>query len=52
MALLTDGAGKPLERYEYTPYGAQKILVSSTPPAVRQVRVVGGAVSGHRPELT
>ncbi|HEY6322118.1 MAG TPA: DUF6531 domain-containing protein, partial [Thermoanaerobaculia bacterium] len=44
LALLTDGAGKPLERYEYTPYGAQKILVNSTPPAVQQVRVVGGAV--------
>ena len=44
VAMLTDGAGKPLERYEYTPYGAQKILVSSTPPAVQQVRVVGGAV--------
>ncbi|HXO42200.1 MAG TPA: RHS repeat-associated core domain-containing protein, partial [Thermoanaerobaculia bacterium] len=44
VVLLTDGAGKPLERYDYTPYGAQKILVNSTPPAVQQVRVVGGAV--------
>jgi RHS repeat-associated protein len=44
VALLTDGAGKPLERYDYTPYGAQKILVNSTSPAVQQVRVVGGAI--------
>ena len=44
VALLTDASGKPLERYEYTPYGAQKILVNSNPPAVRQVRVVGGAL--------
>jgi RHS repeat-associated protein len=44
LALLTNAAGKPLERYEYTPYGAQKTLVDSTPPAVQQVRVVGGAV--------
>jgi RHS repeat-associated protein len=44
LALLTGASGKPLERYEYGPYGAQTILVNSTPPAVQQVRVVGGAI--------
>jgi hypothetical protein len=36
--------GKPIERYEYTPYGERKIFVDSTPPAVEQVRVKGHEV--------
>ena len=44
LVLLTNSAGLPLERYDYTPYGGQTILVNSTPPAVQQVRVVGGAL--------
>ena len=44
LVLLTNSSGKALERYAYTPYGAQTILVNSQPPAVQQVRVVGNAV--------
>ncbi|MGB3562699.1 MAG: RHS repeat-associated core domain-containing protein, partial [Thermoanaerobaculia bacterium] len=33
---------KPVERYEYTPYGEQTILGDLTPPAVEQVRVKKG----------
>ena len=44
LVLLTGPTGLPIERYDYTPYGAQTILVNSTPPAVEQVRVVGNAV--------
>jgi YD repeat-containing protein len=44
LVLLTTAAGLPLERYAYTPYGGQTILVNSTPPAVQQVRVVGSAL--------
>ncbi|HEX3553446.1 MAG TPA: Ig-like domain-containing protein [Thermoanaerobaculia bacterium] len=41
---LTGNNGKPIERYEYTPYGQRKIFVDSTPPAVEQVRVKGNAL--------
>ena len=44
LVLLTGPTGLPIERYDYTPYGTQTILVNSTPPAVEQVRVVGNAV--------
>lgn len=42
LAAMTGPDGKPVERYEYTPFGTQTILVDSTPPAVEQVRWVAG----------
>jgi hypothetical protein len=44
LAVMTGNAGKPIERYEYTPYGERKIFVDTTPPAVEQVRVEGNAL--------
>jgi len=44
LVVLTDTNGKPLERYDYTPYGGQTITVDSTAPAVEQIRVKNGAV--------
>ncbi|HKI00989.1 MAG TPA: Ig-like domain-containing protein [Thermoanaerobaculia bacterium] len=44
LVLMTGNGGKPIERYEYTPYGERKIFVDSTPPAVEQVRVKGSAL--------
>jgi RHS repeat-associated protein len=41
LALLADTDGRPVEAYEYSPYGERWALVDSTPPAVEQVRVVG-----------
>jgi hypothetical protein len=41
LAVMTGSGGKPIERYEYTPYGERKIFVDNTPPAVEQVRVKG-----------
>jgi len=42
LVVVTDAAGKPIERYAYTPNGHRKIHVDLTPPEVEQVRVVGG----------
>ena len=44
LSVMTGNGGKPIERYEYTPYGARKIFVGTVTPAVEQVRVKGGAV--------
>jgi RHS repeat-associated protein len=44
LTVMTGSAGKPIERYEYTPYGERKIFVGSTLPAVDQVRVKDAAV--------
>jgi RHS repeat-associated protein len=44
LAVMTGNAGKPIERYEYTPYGERKIFVDTIPPAVEQVRVKGNAL--------
>ena len=44
LVLLTDTAGKPIERYEYSPYGERSVLVDSTAPAIEQVRVSGDAI--------
>ncbi|HEY9420625.1 MAG TPA: RHS repeat-associated core domain-containing protein, partial [Thermoanaerobaculia bacterium] len=44
LVVMTGNNGKPIERYEYTPYGERKIFVDNTPPAVEQVRVKGNAV--------
>ncbi|HEX6904369.1 MAG TPA: Ig-like domain-containing protein [Thermoanaerobaculia bacterium] len=41
LVVMTGANGKPIERYEYTPYGQRKIFVDLTPPAVEQVRVKG-----------
>lgn len=41
VVALTDGAGRPIERYSYTSHGEREVLVDSTPPTVEQVRVVG-----------
>lgn len=42
LAVVTDGAGKPVEVYGYTPHGRRRIFVDATPPKVEQVRVVEG----------
>jgi len=42
LVVVTDGNGKPIERYSYTPNGHRQIHVDLTPPQVEQVRVVGG----------
>lgn len=39
LVVMTGDGGKPVERYEYTPYGQRKIFVDNTPPSVEQVRV-------------
>ena len=44
LVVMTGNNGKPVERYEYTPYGERKIFVDDTPPAVEQVRVKGNAL--------
>lgn len=41
LALVTDAAGKPIERYSYSPYGERRIYADLTPPEVEQVRTVG-----------
>jgi RHS repeat-associated protein len=42
--VLTGAAGKPIERYTYSPYGDQTILVDATPPAIEQLRAKDGAL--------
>ncbi|MDA8017399.1 MAG: DUF6531 domain-containing protein [Thermoanaerobaculia bacterium] len=44
LVMLSNADGKPLERYDYSPFGERRILVDSVPPEVAQVRVVGGAL--------
>jgi RHS repeat-associated protein len=44
LVVMTGPNGKPVERYEYTPYGERRVFVDSTAPAVEQVRVQGGQV--------
>jgi hypothetical protein len=44
LAAVTGQNGKPIERYAYSPYGEQTILVDSTPPAVEQMRSKDGAL--------
>jgi RHS repeat-associated protein len=44
LVALTGPNGKPIERYDYAPFGEQTVLVDATPPAVEQVRVKGGAL--------
>ena len=44
LVVMTGNNGKPVERYEYTPYGERKIFVDNTPPAVEQVRVKGNTL--------
>lgn len=44
LVTMTGVDGKPIERYVYSPYGEQTILVDSTAPAVEQVRTKGGAL--------
>jgi RHS repeat-associated protein len=39
--LVTDGEGRPVERYEYSPFGERWIFVDSTPPRIEQVLAVG-----------
>jgi RHS repeat-associated protein len=41
LIALTNAAGKPVERYEYSAYGKQKIFVDNTPPQINQIRKVG-----------
>jgi len=44
LVALTGNGGKPIERYDYTPYGKRKVLVDNIPPAVEQVRVKGSSL--------
>ena len=44
LALLTDASGKPVERYEYSPFGERWTFVDSLAPVVEQVRIQDGAV--------
>ncbi len=39
LVLLTNEAGKPIERYAYGPYGRQWIVADSTAPVVEQIRM-------------
>ena len=41
---MLDANGKPVERYDYTPYGKRYIWVDLTPPSVEQVRLEDGVV--------
>ena len=42
VAMVVDGNGRPIEVYEYSPYGERIVRVNDlTPPVVEQVRVVG-----------
>jgi RHS repeat-associated protein len=41
LVVLTDSAGKPVERYEYSAFGLRRIFVDNTPPEILQVRKVG-----------
>ncbi len=41
LVLLTNEAGKPIERYAYGPYGRQWIVADSTAPVVEQIRMKG-----------
>ena len=44
LALISDGTGRPLERYTYTSFGRQTILGSQVSPVVEQVRVEGDEI--------
>lgn len=41
LVALTNASGKPIEKYEYSAYGRQKIFVDTTPPQINQIRKVG-----------
>jgi len=42
LVAILDEAGKPIERYDYSPYGERTIRADLTVPEVEQVRVVDG----------
>ncbi len=44
LAVVTNLAGKPVERYEASAFGETRILVDSTPPAIEQARIFGDAL--------
>ena len=44
LVALVDATGKPIEAYDYTPSGERTVTVDLDPPALEQVRVVGGAL--------
>jgi RHS repeat-associated protein len=44
LTVMTDGAGKAVERYLYDSYGNRKVYVDLTPPEIEQVEVEGGAI--------
>jgi len=44
LAVMTDGAGKPIERGEFQPFGLGTQKVDLLPPVVEQVRVVAGEI--------
>ncbi len=41
LVMMTNEAGKPVERYLYTPFGIDKLLADTTPPRLEQLRRVG-----------
>ena len=42
LAMVVDEDGKPIEQYEYSPFGERWVVVNDrAPPAVEQARVVG-----------
>ena len=42
LAVIAGAGGKPIERYDLDAFGGLEIRVDLTPPAVEQVRLVGG----------
>jgi RHS repeat-associated protein len=41
LVVITDHAGKPIERYEYDAFGLRRIFVDTVPPEILQVRKEG-----------
>jgi len=44
LALVTNDVGKPVERYDYSPFGTRRITVDATKPVIEQVRIRGTEV--------
>ena len=45
VAMVVDPAGRPIESYEYSPYGKRLVLVNDLqPPTIDQVRVTGNTI--------
>ncbi len=42
LRVMLDATGKPVERYDYTPYGERYVWLDETPPSVHQVLLEDG----------